>query len=315
MHSFANLVRRRSRDEQGAIIPMVAMLLVVLIPSSALAVDLGMQRVVRRDMQALADVVALDLVRLVNGRTAAQINSGFNGHPTLDVALTRSVARNDDTLGDTPVVIATLAHLDQSTGELDRNPDGTLREVTGSEIPNAIWVRASGGVDFAFAPGHGHAARTSVAVPAPAACFGLGSYAASFNSADATLLDPLMQRLLDTTTISTSALGYEGLATSTFSLLDLAEVDGLAVGSVDELLALDGLTVNQFYAAVASVLSSNGGDDVAIDLLESLSLHANQSSTFALADILAVSSADTAALGGLTCAFGRAGLVLSGSSA
>ena len=34
---------RRPRDQRGAIIPMVAMLLVVLIPSSAMAVDLGMQ--------------------------------------------------------------------------------------------------------------------------------------------------------------------------------------------------------------------------------------------------------------------------------
>ena len=53
---------------------MVALLLVVLVPSSAMAVDLGMQRVVRRDMQTLADVVALDVVRLVDGRTASQIH-------------------------------------------------------------------------------------------------------------------------------------------------------------------------------------------------------------------------------------------------
>ena len=55
---------RRRRDERGAIIPMMAMLLVVLIPSTAIAVDLGMQRVVRRDMQALADVVALAVAAL-----------------------------------------------------------------------------------------------------------------------------------------------------------------------------------------------------------------------------------------------------------
>ena len=97
-------VERRTgrRGERGAIIPMVAMLLVVLIPSTALAVDLGMQRVVRRDMQAMADVVALDLVRLVDGRTAAQIRSGYNGLSTLDAALVKSVARNDDVARATP---------------------------------------------------------------------------------------------------------------------------------------------------------------------------------------------------------------------
>jgi uncharacterized membrane protein len=275
---------------------MVALLLAVLIPSSAIAVDLGMQRVVRRDMQALADVVALDVARLVNGRTAAQIAAGSHGHPALETALGQSVARNDDVLGDAPVVTATLAEIDESTGHLDRNPDGTVREVLGSEIPNAIVVSATGGIDFAFAPGHGRAVRTSVAVPASAACFGLGSYAASFDSADAALLDPWMKRLLDSTAISSTAVGYQGLAASTVTLLDLVSVDGLTVGSVDELLALDGIRVNEFYAAVASVLTSNGGDVVAIDLLESMSVHANQTGTFAFADILAVDSVGPAAL-------------------
>ena len=104
---------------RGAIIPMMAMLLVVLIPSTAIAVDLGMQRVVRRDMQALADVVALDLVRLVDGRNAAQINSGYHGHATLSVALVRSVARNQDVLGDSPQVTVKLAFMDPTTHRLE----------------------------------------------------------------------------------------------------------------------------------------------------------------------------------------------------
>src|SRR3954470_17895235 len=124
----------RRRGERGAITPMVGMLLVVLVPSSAMAVDLGMQRVVRRDMQALADVVALDVVRLVDGHTAAQIKGGYNGLPPLDLAVLRSGNRNDDdVLGDAPVVSSTLAHLDTATGELDRISGGAVREVTGTE--------------------------------------------------------------------------------------------------------------------------------------------------------------------------------------
>jgi len=122
---------------------MVAMLLVVLVPSSAMAVDLGMQRVVRRDMQTLADVVALDVVRLVDGRTASQIRSGYNGQPTLDIAVARSVARNDDVLGDDPTVTATLVHIDTATGVLDTVSGGAVREVTGPEVPNAVLVAVS----------------------------------------------------------------------------------------------------------------------------------------------------------------------------
>src|SRR3954465_6057601 len=143
----------RRRGERGAITPMVGMLLVVLVPSSALAVDLGMQRVVRRDMQSLADVVALDVVRLVDGRTASQILGGYNGQPTLTNAVSRSVARNDDdVLGDAPVVTAKLVHINTTTGVLDTVSGGAIREVTGTEVPNAVQITASGSVNFAFVP-------------------------------------------------------------------------------------------------------------------------------------------------------------------
>ena len=35
----------------------------------------------------MADVVALDMVRLIDGRTAAQIEAGYGGQPTLDNAV------------------------------------------------------------------------------------------------------------------------------------------------------------------------------------------------------------------------------------
>ncbi len=66
----------RKRDERGTTIVLVAIVSIVLVTIAAFAVDLGMQRVARRDMQALADAVALDLARLVDGRTAQQIVAG-----------------------------------------------------------------------------------------------------------------------------------------------------------------------------------------------------------------------------------------------
>jgi uncharacterized membrane protein len=201
----------RRRSERGAITPMVGMLLVVLVPSSAMAVDLGMQRVVRRDMQALADVVALDAVRLVDGRSAAQIKGGYNGLPPLDLAVTRSVSRNDDdVLGDAPVVSAMLVHLDVATGELDRVSGGAVREVTGIEVPNAVMVTALGAVDFAFVPGRGPALRTAVAIQSPSACFRIGSYAVGVSSEDSALLNALLPGLLDNTTFSSTPVGYQG---------------------------------------------------------------------------------------------------------
>lgn len=288
---------RGPRDERGAIIPMVAMLLAVLIPSSAMAVDLGMQRVVRRDMQTLADVVALDVVRLVDGRTASQIQGGFNGLPTLTDAVTRSVARNDDdVLGDPPTVTATLIHIDTATGVIDTVSGGAIREVTGTEVPNAVEITAQGSVDFAFAGGRGPAIRTAVAVPSPSSCFRLGSFAAGVDTAQANLLNPLLAKLLNTSSVSGTLVGYQGLAAANITLLDLVGVSGLGVATPDELLKLGGLTVAQFYAAMATVLQNKGGPAASVTLLQYLSTHVNLTQTIAITDLLDITTADSAAL-------------------
>jgi hypothetical protein len=279
------------------VLPIVGLLLAVLVPSSAMAVDLGMQRVVRRDMQTLADVVALDVVRLVDGRTAAQILGGYNGETTLDVALTRSVARNvDDVLGHAPTVTAKLAHINSSTGVLDTVSGGATREVYGDEVPNAVEVTASGSVNFAFVPGRGGAVRTAVAVPAPSACFRLGSFAIGVDTADANLLNAVLPGLLGNTTFSSTLVGYQGLAAANLSLLDLVGVDSLGVASPDELLHLSGLTLGQFYAATASALQAQGGHTAEVTLLQTLSSKANVLGTIKIRDILNIASGDTAAL-------------------
>lgn len=291
------LLNRRARDQRGAILPMVALLLAVLVPSSAIAVDLGMQRVVRRDMQALADVVALDTVRLLDGRTAAQIQVGYGGQPTLANAVQRSVARNADTvLGHEPVVSATLVHLNTATGELDRLSGGVVREVTGSEVPNAVQITARGAVDFAFAPGSGVAVRGAVATAASSACFRIGSYAVGVDTDQAEFLNALLPALLNTTAINGTLAGYQGLAATNVTLLDLVGVPSLGVGTPDELLALEGITLNEFYAAVATVLQRNGGPAVALTLLQTLSTNANLTETIAIADLLGITTAGAAAL-------------------
>lgn len=292
--------RRRPRDERGAIIPMVAMLLAVLIPSTAMAVDLGMQRVVRRDLQALADVVALDLVRLVDGRTAAQITSGFNGLPTLDAAKAKTVARNTDVLGDPPTVTYKLAFMNSTTHLLEKEVGAggkmVTRQAVGSEVPTAIEIVARGGVDFAFAPGRGGAMRTSVAIPAPSTCFRLGSFAASLDASTSNLLVSLFPHLINNSTLSASAVGYQGLAALNVDLVDLVGVSSLGVGTPDALLELGGLTLGQFYAAVASAVQANGGPTASVTLLQQLSTKANLTTTIAIRDILNITNAGTAAL-------------------
>ena len=124
--------------------------------------------------------------------------------------------------------------------------------VSGTEVPNAVEITAAGSVNFAFVPTSGSALRTAVAVPAPSACFRLGSFAVGVDTAQANLLNQLLPGLLNISSVSGTLVGYQGLAAANVSLLDLVGVSGLGVGTPDELLKLDGLTLGQFYAAMAT---------------------------------------------------------------
>jgi hypothetical protein len=170
------------------------------------------------------------------------------------------------------------------------------REATGTQVPTAVEVTAQGGVDFAFAPGRGGAVRVAVAVPSPSACFRLGSYVVGLDLQDADLLNTVLPGLLNSSTFSATLVGYQGLAAAEIDLLDLVGVSGLGVATPDELLALDGLTLGQFYAAMASALQANGGDTASVTLLQTLSSTANLTSQIAVRDLLDIETGNTAAL-------------------
>ena len=207
------------------------------------------------------------------------------------------MARNDDdVLGDLPTVSAKLANLDTATGVLDTVSGGATREVAGTEVPNAVEITALGSVNFAFVPSSGSALRTAVAVPAPSTCFRLGSFAVGVDTAQANLLNQLLPGLLNISSVSGTLVGYQGLAAANVSLLDLVGVSGLGVGTPDELLQLDGLTLGQFYAAMATVLQNHGGPTASLTLLQYLSTYVNVTQTIAIQDLLGISTVDSAAL-------------------
>lgn len=309
----------RTRDETGAVVPFIAILMVVIIGIAMLAVDLGMQRVARQDMQRLADAVALDLSRLIDGRTASQIQAGDGSRSSLAAAKAASVARNSDTiLGRDTEVVVDLIELDGG-GAPKRRSDGGIDVATGSTVPGAVMVRAVTTVDFSFAPGSGSAGNggdgggegggttrppgvdcpgpgCAFGVPRSNACFRLGSMAAGIDLAQSNLLNAVMPRLLNNSTFSATLVGYQGLAGSTVTLANLAAVSDLSVGSPDELLKLGGLTLGRFYAALATALQANGGSTASVTLLQTLSTKANLTSTLAIRDVLNIETARTAAL-------------------
>ena len=147
----------RRPDDRGAVAVFLAVTVALIVGIGTLAVDLGMQRVVRRDMQALADVAALDLARELDGRTISELA------PELDrsdpsSALSSVLAGNDTTLGSDPVVTVTWGAWQGGMFVADVDP------------PSAVRVVAAADTDFAFAVGRGGASRTAYGVSATTAC-------------------------------------------------------------------------------------------------------------------------------------------------
>lgn len=274
------LRRMPRRDEQGAVLPIMAAMIVVLVLIAAIAVDLGMQRVARRDMQALADVMALDLGRLIDGRTADEIVSGAKGKSKLVDAKQASFVRNSERIiGESPdgcsggaCIETYLVAVDKVDGSFDRDAGGDPVQVAGDESPNAVVVVSSTDVDFAFGGvvgiSGGSATREAVAISEGGACFKLGSYAARLDTGESPVLGPLLGAL--GSQVALDALDYDGLVNANVALIDLLGVD-LGAGSVEELIRGDELvSLGDFYLIAAKALEKGSGRTATVVLLEEI---------------------------------------------
>src|SRR3954452_21826476 len=78
---------RFSQDDRGAVLPIVALSLAVLMVMTAFSGDVGRQMMRRREAQGSADVMSRDLARLVDGRTPSAIKTApTRAQPRRDAA-------------------------------------------------------------------------------------------------------------------------------------------------------------------------------------------------------------------------------------
>lgn len=274
----------RRRDERGVIAIVIALITCfVFVPLGALAVDIGVQRVARRDAQSVADMVALDLARQLDGRTYAQIQ------PTLQTLANKSLARNGHPAG-APTVVAQLGTVDTKNYDAN-NPDAYFTPMTlVTGVPNAVKVTATGRVSFSFDHGSGGVTRTAIGLAQGQVCFAVGSWAANLDAPHVLLLNSLLNDSLHLSLVS-----YSGLASANVTLLGLATA--LGVGTVDGLLNLDHLTLGQLYLASAQALQAQGGSAANVTLLNQLATASVAlTSTIKFSDLIDISSGDTAAL-------------------
>jgi uncharacterized membrane protein len=277
------------RDEQGAVAVFTAVALVAVLVMAAFAVDLGMHRVLRRDLQALADAVASDLAHEVDGRTAAAILAD----PGWAAARADSVARNDSGLGSAPAVTAEVGTVDSSYA---------FTAASGTTVPTAVRVVASGDVDYAFASGSGAASRSAVTVTRAQACYKLGSWGARLDSASSALL----ATVLAGHGVAVGAATYQSLVGAEVDAVELAAALDLAS---PEQLGTATVSLGTLLDAAAEVLGSSGATDAQVSALDAVRTGAGSlgNEPVALATLFSVASGAGA---GLVAAVDLADLVV-----
>ncbi len=286
----------RSNDgERGATLVVVAVLLPVLILMTAFAVDLGRQRSSRRTMQARADIVSLDLIRLADGRTEDQITGA------------------DLSGGTTPAAYASYIQQSADRNGVDRSKlliewgtwnGTTFVQTLGNARPTAVEVTASESTKYFFQPGSGAVTRRAVATREDLAKLSLGSTLLQADLGNSTLLNPILTGLvcgapsnpppsasLCPKQAAIGAVGWDGLATHDVTLENLRAAG--SYGSVDDLMAAT-FTANQF-ATLTGQAFRNNGDPTTANLYDTggnslASLSSSMSGTFKMRDVMKVQS-------------------------
>lgn len=258
LRRLTRALRPAARDERGATAVFIVLIMGgVLLTITAFTIDLGMQRAGRRDMQAVADMVALDMGRLIDGRTKAEIEAGNAKKPSAATQLGWSVANNDnDAIGSSLSVTAYWVELETDGSYAEAG--GVPVEVGSGDVPTGVVVRAMADVGLVFSGVTGVASgdveRTSVALADESACFRLGSYAARLDSSSSVLLNSILGGILGGG-VNLDVLSYTGIANANVSLLDIAAEMGF--GTVDELLAAN-VTAGNLLIAAANLLQADG---------------------------------------------------------
>lgn len=282
-------VRRRLRSrqdgERGAVLVLVAITLSTLIGFASFAVDLGYQRVVRRDMQAVSDVVALDLARRIDGRTAQDLLSDA----AFESAINASRDRNDFAAAPGRTITVELGVLDPLTNQLT-SAMRTYRRVgtsngvnTGPEpagIPDAVRVTAEDTVDYFFRPGSGTTSRSAVTTidAGGLASFMVGSFLLATNPSS----DSAIGQVLNSVAPGASVLSYDGLARAQVTLGQL--VVPLGVGSVGEVLSTQ-VSFRDLVLASITALTAQGGQTAAITVLNGLLTGASTVKNITIGDL------------------------------
>ena len=240
MSRLPTLVRRAharpQRDEKGAMLILAAVGLVVAMIASALAVDIGRLAQSAREDQKVADLAAMDAIRVAvaSYSTAATASAARNSFPT--------------TAGYSVTAVEGL-----KVGNSCQSAPGA-----GSVC---VTVTSPHQNAFPFVTGRSSMTRSAVAANTAFGGFMIGSSLVTIDTSRASLLNYFVGGMLKGSALSLSAVSWQGLAAGhlTLAALQTQLVSmGFGVGTVSQLLSAN-LTVNQLLQASANALTAQGG--------------------------------------------------------
>jgi uncharacterized membrane protein len=223
--------------ERGAIIPFLALCISIIVLVGAFSVDLGRAMLLRRDLQRVADVSALDASKvLTTGTASSQLSS------VRDAAV-RSATRNGFNLDPNDV------HLVQQSGATWTRIDSS------TSVPDGVEVVARGSVSYNFQPGGTSTTRSAIASRQSAAGIEIGTSLGTIDTSQATMLNRVFGLFGANSGMNLSLVSWQGLASGTVTLGDLA----VAAGSADaDAFLSTSTTYGQQLEIVARALTDNG---------------------------------------------------------
>ena len=201
--------------------------MVLLLWGGAFGVDIGLTVVGGRQTQAISDTAALDMARYINiADWTTTLNSQILTTSYLNGKLAYADSDNSSnaTLTETPGVWqnGTFTPRVRRSGPTRSIAITTTRR--GPTSATRSRSSASQSVPQIFVGGHSSVTRTSIAAVTPEAGFSVGSYLATVDSQQSTVLNALLGTLGGSATVT--AVGYEGLANTYVSINQLITASG-----------------------------------------------------------------------------------------
>jgi uncharacterized membrane protein len=260
--------RRRAGDERGTVLVVVSIAMVVMIGSAALAVDIGQMTNKNRTLQAVADSVALDAARNVNGQNVGVLSAAGGAFM---IALAASAVRNNFSSSDLTVEFGTM------------NPNWVAK-TNSSDVPTAVRVTAHGSTKFAFRPGSASTTRSATALVQNGAGFSIGSWLASVPAGGDGVLNALFGDAFHL-----NAVSYNGLVNANLTLQQIGLNIPVTALSPTELLSTS-VGIRDFMLASIAALTAQGNNAAAIAVLNSMIVNASLTGSVQLGQFMNVAS-------------------------